>query len=346
MSDITHTPPPVAKYMTGSCRGHSRLLSNFYDDWEEFSDFDSSSSGDDGSKKERDPGDSDMDSSGDDNSISAIDDAVMKSLRERMNDLSTSEEKEDDGDDDEDIFVDDGDSGMYFLQFSLADSASPATSFPGSALADLEGRKIDSIDELIGFAQAKAREKRRDVSGSGSAISGTWEEENWARPIPHLDDDGNILPNFEDLLEGGIVLVANPAKFCSDLADGKGGGRLKKKGILEGLFDDPFPTSKDSEGVSLALLAKFGITLPPSPDLGPDRRADLLPVILLTARDEQGCQAVLMNRRTGNLMGDLPPSLFDSTEDTGGFSSPHPLAAFMIQVSFGLDCELRNEFPL
>lgn len=96
-------------------RGHNRLLlSNFYDDWEEFSDFDSSSSGDDdGSKKERDPGDSpNMDSLGDDNSISATDDAVMKSLRERMNDLNTSDEKEEDGDDDEDIFVDDGDSGM------------------------------------------------------------------------------------------------------------------------------------------------------------------------------------------------------------------------------------------
>lgn len=140
------------------------------------------------------------------------------------------------------------------------------------------------------------------------------------------------------------MLVANPAKFCSDLADGRGGDRPKKKGILEGLFDDPFPTSKDSEGVSLALLAKFGITLPPSPDLGPDRRADLLPVILLTARDEQGCQAVLMNRRTGNLMGDLPPSLFDSTEETGGFSSPHPLAAFMIQVSVGWFVNLGTNF--
>ncbi|EJK68382.1 hypothetical protein THAOC_10443 [Thalassiosira oceanica] len=97
--------------VTGS-RGHNRLLSNFYDDWEEFSDFDSSSSGDDGSKKERNPGDSSsMDSVGDDNSISATDDAVMKSLRERMNDLNTSDEKEEDGDDEEDIFVDDGDSG-------------------------------------------------------------------------------------------------------------------------------------------------------------------------------------------------------------------------------------------
>jgi len=170
-------------------------------------------------------------------------------------------------------------------------------------------------------------------------------------------------------------LIANPAKFCSDLAtdtddeDGDGADssnaneRKKSNSFLGGLFDDPFPSSssnknsnkiKKSEGISPALLAKFGITLPPSPDLGPDRRADLLPVVLLIDRDPvSGCRAVLMNRRTGNLMGDLPSTLFQSTtlqqqatgdgdaDDSnsgeqggeGGYypPNPHPLSAFMIQ---------------
>mmetsp|Transcript_22131 Transcript_22131/g.39815 ORF Transcript_22131/g.39815 Transcript_22131/m.39815 type:complete len:298 (-) Transcript_22131:68-961(-) len=145
--------------------------------------------------------------------------------------------------------------------------------------------------------------------------------------------------DFNDLLEGGVVLIANPAKFCSDLVDDKPKSKGKGNSILGGLFDDPFPTSQFSKltnSISPALLAKFGITLPPSPDLGPDRRADLLPVVLFIDRDPlMGCQAVLMNRRTGNLMGDLPPSIFetaagDNTGD-GNEYTPHPLSAFMIQ---------------
>merc|ERR1712238_257911 len=45
--------------------------------------------------------------------------------------------------------------------------------------------------------------------------------------------------------------------------------------------------------------------------------------------------AALMNRRTGNLMGDLPPSIFEmeTGDDSGNGNdfSPHPLSAFMIQ---------------
>lgn len=78
-------------------------------------------------------------------------------------------------------------------------------------------------------------------------------------------------------LKPGTILLANPAKFCAD-------------------FGGPAP--------SRSLLSKYGLTLPPPVDLGPDRRADLLPV-LLVVEVSNGCRAVLLNRRTGHLLGDL-----------------------------------------
>ncbi len=396
----------------GSCCSSTRLFASeqFYDDFEDFgelggagapagggsntnkSDSDSASSGDknemgrDQSNRmgRNSPAPSAANSNADD--FSADDDAVMKELRKRMNDLSKIQAREEgdyvvnDKDEEEEEEDEEDEEGEY----DDADS--------GSALSDLEGSTISSIDDLIGFAQAKARLKKANMSGDSSGesrakstIGGTWEDENWARPIPiNTDDDEEI--DFDNLLEGGIILVANPAKFCSDLAaiteDGYRGGtggsntngneRKKSNSFLGGLFDDPFPSSfssrssasssskkntnnsKNDDGISPALLAKFGITLPPSPDLGPDRRADLLPVVLLIDRDPvSGCRAVLMNRRTGNLIGDLPSTLFESTaqqqqqttgggdaadngsgEEVGGGyypSTPHPLSAFMIQ---------------
>ena len=79
----------------------------------------------------------------------------MRELRKRMNDLSNQRE---DGND-EDLDDDDEDYGD-------ADS--------GSALPDLEGNTLSSIDDLIGFAQAKAREKVKEESSKdgGTAAGG------------------------------------------------------------------------------------------------------------------------------------------------------------------------------
>ena len=68
---------------------------------------------------------------------------------------------------------------------------------------------------------------------------------DWAKPV--------------DKIETGCVLVANPASFCAGF-----GGKKKS------------PSS--------SLLNKFGLTLPPPADLGPDRRADLLPVLIILER--------------------------------------------------------------
>jgi putative AlgH/UPF0301 family transcriptional regulator len=132
--------------------------------------------------------------------------------------------------------------------------------------------------------------------------------QEWAKPV----DKG--LP--------GTVLVANPDKFCQP----------SSKGIF-------------ATGPSPSLLAKFGLTRPPPKDLGPDRQADLLPVLVVVERDEKkGCRGVLLNRRTGYLLGDLeqpPPALGEQTS-----ALPPILEKFCIQplwfggidnISSGLD---------
>lgn len=338
-----------------SSSGNLLVLSgSFYDDGDEFSDFsDFSDFGDlsGGDKSSNNDGKDNKDdskkpeSSNRNSSSSEIsggvgaglqgDDALMGELRKRMNDLSKQREnddiyEEDDDEDDEEEMDDDDD-----------------TEESGSALPNLEGNTLSNIDDLIGFAQQKAARKKsaeRDQSVDdelASLISGnTWEDENWARPIPLTDEDTGDEFNIDDLLEGGIILIANPAKFCSDLATDKNGDDTKSKekdnnSFLGGLFDDPFPSaSSQSNNISPALLAKFGITLPPSPDLGPDRRADLLPVVMFIGTDTvRGSQAVLMNRRTGNLIGDLPTNAFedDVVKDEDDPFASHPLGAFMIQ---------------
>lgn len=120
---------------------------------------------------------------------------------------------------------------------------------------------------------------------------------DWATPLDISD--------IAKALKSGVCLVANPAKFCDDFA-----------------VDKP---------PSLALLSKFGLTLPPPPELGADRRADLLPVLILLDRHPlKGCHALLLNRRTGYLIGDLENQQLD--EDGTTNSSPPPnLGAFMIQ---------------
>ena len=329
------------------------LSGSFYDDGDEFSDFSDfsdfgdlsggdKSSTDDG-KDNKDNSNKKSESSNRSSSGSEIsggvgaglqgDDAIMGELRKRMNDLSKQRENddiyEDDDEDDEEEYTEDED----------AES--------GSALPNLEGNTLSNIDDLIGFAQQKAARKKsaeRDQSVDdelASLISGnTWEDENWARPIPLTDKDTGEEFNIDDLLEGGIILIANPAKFCSDLATDKNDDDTNSKekdnnSFLGGLFDDPFPSAPtQSNNISPALLAKFGITLPPSPDLGPDRRADLLPVVMFIGTDSvRGSQAVLMNRRTGNLIGDLPTNAFedDVVKDEDDPFASHPLGAFMIQ---------------
>ena len=178
---------------------------------------------------------------------------------------------EDDDDEDDDEEEDDD-------EYEGLDDAAVANF--RSKMGNLFGNQEGSVDELISFATSKATD---EVST------------DWAHHV--------------DKLEGGVVLVANPAKFCTDF----GNQRFS-------------PSS--------ALLSKFGLTLPPPADLGPDRRADLLPVLVLLEKHPlRGSQAVLMNRRTGYLLGDLEQSSQPVEDGTSvpGTVQPAKLGAFMIQ---------------
>lgn len=91
---------------------------------------------------------------------------------------------------------------------------------------------------------------------------------DWSTPVE------NIQP--------GVILLANPDAFC-ELPD----------------------SSKAAVSPDPSLLSKFGLVRPPPRDLGPDRQADLLPVIVVVEQDQFTTKGVLLNRRTGYLLGDL-----------------------------------------
>mmetsp|Transcript_6482 Transcript_6482/g.9282 ORF Transcript_6482/g.9282 Transcript_6482/m.9282 type:complete len:403 (+) Transcript_6482:142-1350(+) len=197
---------------------------------------------------------------------------------------NNDDEDDDDDEDDEDLEDELDDAAVADFRSRMGNLfGEGAESDDDSESSDASKDSISSVDELISFATSKGSSTEEEVSTE------------WANPT--------------DDIEAGVVLLANPAKFCVDIGD-------------------------PSASPSPALLAKFGLTLPPPSDLGPDRRADLLPVLTLLERHPlKGSQAVLLNRRTGYLLGDLeqPPS--PEEEGGGGAPSfaPPKLGAFMIQ---------------
>lgn len=79
------------------------------------------------------------------------------------------------------------------------------------------------------------------------------------------------------VLAAGQVLVANPAKFFSR---------------------NPFSQPVQD-------LSRFGLQGAPEEDLPPDVRAGVLPVLLLLAHSDGGSRGLLLERRSGALMGDV-----------------------------------------
>jgi len=222
------------------------------------------------------------------------------------NDEDEDEEEDEDDEDYEDyddLSVADFRSKMDSLFGDQGDASSSSSDTDFLSAAFDEGSRSDSdneedadgigggVEELIRFAREQSKPPQDETTT------------DWAHPA------STIVP--------GTVLVANPAKFCQD-----------------------FDTTASSMGVtpSPRLLAKFGLTLPPPADLGADRRADLLPVLIVVEQSEtesesssgsgglnnffsnlgnnlnnnnnndKGTVAVLLNRRTGYLLGDLEPS--------------------------------------
>jgi putative AlgH/UPF0301 family transcriptional regulator len=92
------------------------------------------------------------------------------------------------------------------------------------------------------------------------------------------DDDEAPCVSRATTLAAGQVLVANPERFCS------------RNPFARPLMD----------------MARFGIEGPVKvPGFPPDMIAQRLPVLLLLQHDEGGSRALLMEQRTGALMGDV-----------------------------------------
>ena len=183
----------------------------------------------------------------------------------------------DDNDDD-----DDDDEYAEMDQRSIAEFKSKMSNMfdeESSSDSDSEtgGNVIGTVDDLINFAR---KSEGADTSTADSQVTSP----DWAKPATEI--------------RPGTVLVANPSKFC---AEGDYGAATEPSGGGK----DFFASALGRTGPAPSLLAKFGLTQPPPRHLGADRQADLLPVVIVVSVDGGQVQGVLLNRRTGYLLGDL-----------------------------------------
>ena len=241
-------------------------------------------------------------------------------------DLNDDDEDDDDDDDDDDEYGE-------MDQRSIADFKSKMSNlFEDSSSDEDEGSPSEgmgTVDELIEFARKKQQEESSSAGGSvtaeatGVSVAGSEvASQDWARPTTEI--------------RPGTVLVANPRKFCDESDFGSepsGGGK------------DFFAAALGRTGPAPSLLAKFGLTQPPPRHLGADRQADLLPVVIVVSTEGGQIQGVLLNRRTGYLLGDLEQPNDDGNNNDNEDMAPI-LEKFCIQplwfggidsLSVGLD---------
>jgi Uncharacterized ACR, COG1678 len=231
--------------------------------------------------------------------------AFQSCLVRKRNPLFASldkDEDDDDEDDEEDEDEDDDDDDDEGPEESLQDLAKVAEfrARMTNLFSDGATTTTTASTELVGGYSSSSSTDA--ASAFASAFSTTQQpQQPWAIVTAEV--------------KPGCVLVANPAAFLSDY-----GGTSTMM-------------------IRPNLLAKFGLQQSPPRELGPDRRADLLPVLLIVEQMDGITRAVLLNRRTGYLLGDLGPlsssSSSSSEEDGGGTTnnnSPLPiLEKFCIQ---------------
>ena len=155
-----------------------------------------------------------------------------------------------------------------------------------AAIANFRNRMSTTFDMPAGPSEEAASDTSSSSSSAVDELISFATRQNqqateWAKPAPEL--------------QPGVVLLANPAHFCAEF-------------------------NSANSRPAMSLLSKFGLTLPPPAELGPDRRADLLPVLLVVQVDDADdtTRAVLLNRRTGYLLGDLeqPSSMAEGESST------------------------------
>ena len=211
---------------------------------------------------------------------------LYSSFYDSFEEFENNEDDEDDDDDEEDEYKDlDAQSIAAFrskMGNLFGDDDGGDNNDSGGGDSSSTKSEMSSVDELISYARSKST-----TAGTGDETKVNTE---WANPV--------------DTIKPGTILVANPKQFC------------------------PTDTgSSSSPQPSPSLLAKFGLIRPPPRDLGPDRQADLLPVIVIVEREDSNSnnnrgstRGVLLNRRTGYLLGDLEqpdPKLGDKLGEVG-----------------------------
>ena len=260
--------------------------------------------------------------------------ALYSSFYDKFEDFDEDEDEEDD--DDEYSELDERSIADFKSKMSNMFEGSGGGS-DASSVADGSSQQqstVSSVDDLINFARSQQE-----------SSSGTQQDVDWAKPVQV--EDANAMT-----IRPGMVLIANPRQFCEmeesssassvsgeegDSAPSSGGGPLDR--MFKMAMGSGDGNGDNDMGPNPTLLAKFGLTRPPPRSLGADRQADLLPVVIIVEADERTglAQGVLLNRRTGYLLGDLeqPPSPDD--ED----SPPPILEKFCIQPLWwaGTDCQ-------
>ena len=131
----------------------------------------------------------------------------------------------------------------------------------------------DSAEEASEIADFRAAMMRQFLGGE--------EPGNEPNPVDRLlgvKDPTAPTVTMASALAAGQVLVANPERFCSR---------------------NPFARPVRD-------LGRFGLQGPIDDDeLSPDMKAQMLPVLILMEHGKGGSRALLMERRTGALMGDV-----------------------------------------
>ncbi|KAL7576590.1 hypothetical protein ACA910_018080 [Epithemia clementina (nom. ined.)] len=248
-----------------------------------------------------------------------------------FNDDEDEDDNDDDvdDDDDEDDFYDDQAVADFRSKMSNLYEDEPGTggSSSSGSFTTLSSNSFSAVDELIQFA----RQQQQTTADPKN------KNPDWAVPTTRL--------------EPGTVLVANPAQFCDNFPwpildnekqkDSETNNKNKKNNNNKNtnrLGGFPF-ASTASNRPNPRLLQKFGLTLPPPADLGADRRADLLPVVILVQHDEPSSSflGVLLNRRTGYLLGDLEQPILmggsstNTDDETSSSSSSSPQMAPLLE---------------
>lgn len=268
--------------------------------------------------------DDDEDEDDDDDYITNLDDSSVADFRDRMSSM--------------------------FIGTSTTEDARART--PSTSPSSSPSSTMSPVDELIQFAR-KSSSSSTTSSSSSEVAAGSSLPSEWAYPT-----NQTVTP--------GTILLANPAFFCIDFDDTTSSfmdesdvntndakadfwSLLQPPGSRQGASSNRRRSGRYQPDPRL--LAKFGLTLPPPAELGPDRRADLLPVLMVvehaptsntSSSSPPPTLAVLLNRRTGYLLGDLEQP---NDENDNQRSSPI-LEKFCIQplwfggidhVSSGLD---------